>query len=68
MPGPMIACERSTGATGERSSPAPSRHLVEGSGSNLIQLPQKRAAGNVGASVSAWRQTRMMLDASAFDI
>ncbi len=48
MPGPMMACERSTGATGESLVAGPFGHLVERLGQHGVQLADELAAGNGG--------------------
>jgi hypothetical protein len=63
MPGPMIAWERSTGATGERSSPVPRVISSRASGRTLFSSLRKARREIAGASAGRGRQTRMMLEA-----
>ena len=65
MPGPMIACDRSTGATGERSSPAP--FVISSSASGRTWFSSRRNARRevVTAFAGRGRQTRTMLEARA---
>ena len=54
MPGPMIACDRSTGATGERSSPVPLVISSRASGSTAFSSRRNSRREIVAASVDAW--------------
>ena len=65
MPGPMIACERSTGATGERSSPEPLVISSSASGSTPFNSRMNSRREMEGAAAARLRQTRTMLEARA---
>ena len=65
MPGPMMACERSTGATGERSSPEPLVISSSASGSTPFNSRMNSRREMESASAGRLRQTRMMHDARA---
>ena len=65
MPGPMIACDRSTGATGE-CSPSLSRVMASrASGSASLSWRTNCRREIVPASFARGRQTRMMEEARA---
>ena len=64
MPGPMIACDRSTGATGEFTPPRVISSRA--SGSTALSSRMNSRLLTVLASLARLRQTKMMLDASAF--
>ena len=63
MPGPMMACDKSTGATGELTPP----RVISSSASGSTALSSRRNSRRemVGAAGSRWRQTRTMLEARA---
>jgi len=76
MPGPMMACDKSTGATGECLGARPSCPLagetpalpvISSSASGKVALSSRRNSRRltVGASAGRLRQTRTMLEASA---
>ena len=60
MPGPMAACARSTGAM------LPRCRWASATGSSALSAVMNSRRVAVGASAARGRQTRMMLDASAF--
>src|SRR5262245_54464674 len=65
MPGPMIACDRSTGVTGDRSSPEPLVISSRASGNTLFSSRMKARRDIVGAPTGRGRQTSTILEARA---
>ena len=63
----LLACERSTGATGECSPPAPLVISSNASGRTASNSRRNSRRETVGASSGRLRQTRIMLDAKELE-